>query len=210
MRGCLSRTLKSTASRTFQWAGMTSSCPTYAAIRWNMTGSLRWPLTKTSPPYLEVFFIASMSSRVDLPHPLGPIMATSCPGSKCPEQGSTMTFDSPFGKGTEKLSSLKVRLAGGSPISEGAISTFASGGSTSKSRVVGRRSWGRAGALAAMGLFSQDCGIGQDRARAIVGTGLRSGLADMAAGPVIAAEGGARPCLLARRDCSRAACAKMA
>mmetsp|Transcript_99270 Transcript_99270/g.266673 ORF Transcript_99270/g.266673 Transcript_99270/m.266673 type:complete len:208 (-) Transcript_99270:184-807(-) len=103
--------LNSSASLTFQCAGMWSSCPTYAAMRRKSTGSLAWPLTSTSPLYCEVFFIASMSSSVDLPQPLGPMMATSWPGSKWPEHGSKMVFDSPFGKDAVNSRSLKVRLA---------------------------------------------------------------------------------------------------
>jgi len=90
---------------------MQSSCPTYAAMRRKSAGSLAWPLTSTSPSYGDVFFITSMSNSVDLPHPLGPMMATSWPGSKWPEHGFKMVFDWPFGIEAVKPRSLKVKLA---------------------------------------------------------------------------------------------------
>mmetsp|Transcript_29730 Transcript_29730/g.74883 ORF Transcript_29730/g.74883 Transcript_29730/m.74883 type:complete len:207 (-) Transcript_29730:7-627(-) len=109
---CFSAASNSRASRTFQCAGISSSWLTYAAMRGKSLESLGRPLTKTSPLYLAVFFIANMSNKVVFPQPLGPMIATSCPASKCPEHGSKMVCFPPFGSDAVKERSLKVRLAG--------------------------------------------------------------------------------------------------
>mmetsp|Transcript_121735 Transcript_121735/g.303743 ORF Transcript_121735/g.303743 Transcript_121735/m.303743 type:complete len:252 (+) Transcript_121735:982-1737(+) len=126
--GRLSAALNSKASRTFQWAGISSSCPTYAAMRGKSVGSRDWPLTKTSPEYDAVFFIASMSNNVDLPQPLGPMMATNWPASKWPEQGSKMVLFSPPGIIAEKAKSLKVKLAAWTALSDFSMAVPAAGG----------------------------------------------------------------------------------
>jgi len=69
---------------------------------------------RTSPLYFAVFFAASMSRRVVLPHPLGPMIATNSPGLKCPLHGSkTILRSPPRLAGRENVTSLNVMLAGG-------------------------------------------------------------------------------------------------
>mmetsp|Transcript_103137 Transcript_103137/g.330676 ORF Transcript_103137/g.330676 Transcript_103137/m.330676 type:complete len:323 (-) Transcript_103137:67-1035(-) len=142
--GCrFSAALNLIASRTFQWGGIMSSWPTYAAILLKSL-SLGSPFTRTSPSYLLVFFMANMSSKVVLPQPLGPISATISPASKWPEHGSRMSCRpaSPpplgalqlahFVAGSEKLKSLKVRLAAGKAYADFLMGTMPAGGFVSK------------------------------------------------------------------------------
>jgi hypothetical protein len=56
------------------------------------------------------------------------MMATSWPGSKCPEQGSRIVFCSPPGSVAEKPKSLKVKLAAWTALLDFSMASPAAGG----------------------------------------------------------------------------------
>ena len=72
------------------------------------------PFRKTSPSYGAVFFPATMSRSVVLPHPLGPMSATMLPEANTPLIGDRINFLSfspvrPLRTVTSKLTSRKAR-----------------------------------------------------------------------------------------------------
>ena len=68
-----------------------TDCKRHESVRRANKSSRGNPLKNTSPSYAVVFFAATMSSRVVLPHPEGPMMATISPHSTTPDVGVKMT-----------------------------------------------------------------------------------------------------------------------